>query len=174
VVVVRQDQAATIASVVPALEDSNPDIAEEGGDEFGPLPPVDRREAFTEALVLTGDQSLNGYSCFLALSDRAQKESGEFFFQPHTTSIVWGGQKILFVFQHHSGRFGLYYDVQCPGLVAAESGGRPFRTSTLLLKDRVFIPVPEELARNVVPGEGERIRLDVRCDVLYLDDGEDK
>jgi molecular chaperone HtpG len=172
VVVVRQDQAATIDSVVPALEDSNPDAAENGGDEFGPLPPVDRREAPTDALVLTGDQTLNGYSCFLALSDRAQKESGEFFFQPHTTSIVWGGQKILFVFQHHSGRFGLYYDVQCPRLVADKSGGRPFRTSTLLLKNRVFIPVPAELAHSVVPGEGERIRLDVRCDVLYLDAGE--
>lgn len=171
VVVVRQDQAATIASVVPAIEDSNPDVGEDGGDEFGPLPPVDRREASTDALVLTGDQSLNGYSCFLALSDRAQKETGEFFFQPHTTSIVWGGQKILFVFQHHSGRFGVYYDVQCPGLVADESGGRPFRTSTLLLKNRVFIPIPAELARSVVPSEGEHIRLDVRCDVLYLESG---
>jgi len=171
VVVVRPEQAASIASVVPALEDSNPDVADQG-DEFAPLPPVDRRETFTDALILTGDQSLNGYSCFLALSDRAQKESGEFFFQPHTTSIVWGGQRILFVFQHHSGRFGLYYDVQCPGLVADESGGRRFRTSTLLLKNRVFIPIPSELAHSVTPGEGQRIRLDVRCDVLYLDDGE--
>jgi molecular chaperone HtpG len=62
--------------------------------------------------------------------------------------------------------------VQCPGLVADESGGRRFRTSTLLLKNRVFIPIPSELAHSVTPGEGQRIRLDVRCDVLYLDDGE--
>jgi molecular chaperone HtpG len=25
--------------------------------------------------------------------------------------VVWGGQKVLFVFEHHSGEFGLYYDV---------------------------------------------------------------
>jgi len=170
VVVVRPDQAATIASVVPALEDSYPDVAEQGDDEFGPLPPVDRREAATDALVLTGEETLNGYSCFLSLSDQAQKEAGEFFSQPHTTSVVWGGQKIFFVFQHHSGRFGLYYDVQCPGQVANESGGGPFRTSTLLLKDRVFIPVPSALTDSVVPRKGERIRLDVRCEVLYLGD----
>jgi molecular chaperone HtpG len=167
VLIVRQ--SADISAVVPGLEDSNP---EPGNDEFGPLPPVDRREASTDALVLAGKESLNGYHCFLALSDRAQQQYGEFFLQPHTTAIVWGGQKVLFVFEHHSRRFGLYYDVQCPGLVDATSGGRPFRTSTLLLKNRVFIPVPGEIASTFIPGEGERVRLEVRSDVLYLDRSE--
>jgi molecular chaperone HtpG len=36
------------------------------------------------------------------------EERGEFFLQPHSTSVVWGGQKVLFVFEHHSGQFGLY------------------------------------------------------------------
>ncbi len=39
--------------------------------------------------------------------------------QPHQTSVVWGGQKVLFIFQHHSGRFGLYYDLQTSGVVSA-------------------------------------------------------
>jgi molecular chaperone HtpG len=165
--VVVVGQAGSLDAVVPALEDSNPSDEDET-EEFDPLPPVDRREASTDALVLTGG-SLNGFSCFLALSDRALKDSGEFFFQPHTTSIVWGGQKILFVFQHHSKRFGLYYDVQCPGLVASESGGRPYRTTTLLLKNRIFIPVPAEIVHSIVPSEGQKIRLEVRSDILYLE-----
>jgi len=37
VVVVRPEQAASIASVVPALEDSNPDVADQG-DELRPAP----------------------------------------------------------------------------------------------------------------------------------------
>jgi molecular chaperone HtpG len=170
VVVVRPDQAATLSSVVPALEDSSPsDDETDDGDGFAPLPPVDRREASTDALLLTGTEALNGYSCFLALTERAHQQNGEFFFQPHSTSVVWGGQKILFVFQHHSGRFGLYYDIQCPTLVAPTSGGGPFRTSTLILANRIFIPVPAEIAHNFIPGEGERIKLEVRSDVLYLE-----
>src|SRR3954466_10127302 len=96
-------------------------------------------------------------------------ESGDFFYDAHRTSIVWGGQKILFVFQHLSGRFGLYYDVQCPRLVSDTSGGGAFRTSTLLLENKIFIPVPAALMHNVVPQEGQKIKLDVRCDVLYMD-----
>src|SRR6185295_15860260 len=104
----------------------------------------------TDALVLTSSEPFNGYKCFLALNERAHQQNGAFFFEPHTTSIVWGGQKVLFVFQHHSGRFGIYYDVQCPGLVGPKSGGGPFRTSTMVLKNRVFIPVPDEISKNFI------------------------
>ncbi len=167
VVVVEPGQAAELSSVVPGIEDSQP---EQDGDEFGPLPPVDRREAVTDALVLAGDRALNGYSCFLAISDRARRQYGDFFLQPHTTSVVWGGQRVLFVFLHHSRRFGLYYDVQCQQLVEATSGGGPIRSSTLLLQDRVFLPVPSEVAANFIPRERERIRFEVRADVFNQDD----
>ncbi len=39
--------------------------------------------------------------------------------QPHQTFVVWGGQKALFIFQHHFGRFRLYYDLQTSGGVSA-------------------------------------------------------
>jgi molecular chaperone HtpG len=169
VVEVGRDQATTLRSVLPILEDSDPSPDEAPGGSYGPLPPVDRRETETEALILTTEEAFNGYSCFLALSDRVVQQNAEFFFQPHATSVVWGGQKILFVFQHHSGRFGLYYDVQCPGLVADVSGGGPYRTSTILLKNRIFIPVPLEIAHNVTPDMEQLIRLEVRSDILYLE-----
>lgn len=50
---------------------------------------------------------------------RLREERGDFFMQPHQTSVVWGGQKVLFIFQHHSRRFGLYYDLQTSGVVSA-------------------------------------------------------
>ena len=79
-------------------------------------------------------------------------------------------EKSVFVFQHHSGQFGLYYDVLCPGLVGEASGGGPRATSTILSRDRTFIPVPDEIAETFIPEAGERKRLEVRCDILYLDD----
>ncbi len=50
---------------------------------------------------------------------RLREERGDFFMQPHQTFVVWGGQKALFIFQHHSRRFRLYYDLQTSGGVSA-------------------------------------------------------
>ncbi len=74
----------------------------------------------------------------------------------------------MFVFQHHSGRFGLYYDILCPGLVSESAGGGPRVTSTILTKGRTFIPIPLEIAEAFLPKAGERKRLEVRGDILYL------
>jgi len=83
--------------------------------------------------------------------------------------VIWGGRKVIFVFQHHSRRFGLYYDILCPRLVGEESGGGPRSTSTILTKNRMFIPIPDEIAETFLPKENERMRLEIRCDVLHLD-----
>lgn len=165
---VSSSGTASVSSVVGEIttetEDDNlpdPHVAQ---------PSIDRREEVTDALILTNETPINGYTCFLALSDRVQKEKGDFFLQPHLTEVVWGGRKVILIFQHHSGRFGLYYDILCPGLVAAESGGGPRVTSTILTRDRTFIPIPSELAGDFLPEMGERKRLEVRADILYLED----
>ena len=155
--------SASVSSVLPYVES---DTAE--GSELDPLPGIDRRESSTNARILTSDSPLNGYDCFLALSDRVQQEKGDFFLQPHTTEVVWGGRKVVFVFQHHSLQFGLYYDILCPGLVGT-SGGGPQRTSTILTHDRTFIPIPQEIAAQFLPDVGSRMRLEIKCDVLYLE-----
>ena len=157
---------ALLQSVVGGLEDETG--ASAIPDSFDAVPGIDRRESETSALILTSDYPVNGYTCFLSLSDRVQREKGEFFLQPHTTEVVWGGRKVVFIFQHHSGRFGLYYDILCPALVGTASGGGPRLTSTILTKGRTFIPVPDEIANDFLPKAGERKRLEVRCDILYL------
>lgn len=138
----------------------------------GAAPPILRTDISSDAKLLTidsGDETVKGYRCFVAISDRAREERGEFFLQPHATSVVWGGQKVLFVFEHHSGEFGLYYDLQTGQVVSAESGGGPFATATIVLRDKIFIPVPEQLAAAFVPKPGERKRFEVKSDLLYTD-----
>ena len=80
-----------------------------------------------------------------------------------------GGQKALFIFEHQSGRFGLYYDLQTPGLIAQQSGGGTFETCTIVMKNRIFIPLPETLRNSFLPQGNEKKRLEVRCDILYID-----
>lgn len=170
VVDVSSMSTAPLSSVVNELGDQTAE--EVAPDSFDARPGIDRREEETSALILTSEEPVNGYTCFLSLSDRIQREKGDFFLQPHSTEVVWGGRKVIFIFQHHSRRFGLYYDILCPGLVGTASGGGPKVTSTILAKDRTFIPVPNEIVNDFLPVAGERKRLEVRCDILYLGDGD--
>ena len=77
---------------------------------------------------------------------------------------------MIFVFQHHSKRFGLYYDILCLDLSNSSSGRGSRVTSTILTKNRTFIPIPHEIAESFLPKADERKRLEVRCDILYLEE----
>lgn len=165
---VSPDGEAPLSSVI---REPRSDLSQEAlADPFAAIPGIDRREEATEALILTSETPVNGYRCFLAITDRVQRDKGHFFLQPHSTDIVWGGRKVMFIFQHHSKRFGLYYDILCPGLVGSGSSGGPRTTATILTKRRTFIPLPDEIAQGFLPEANERKRLEVRCDILYLSD----
>ena len=163
---VSPDGTASLSSVI---REPRSDVSQETlPDPFAAIPAIDRRDEATDALILTSEAPVNGYRCFLAITDRVQRDKGHFFLQPHSTDIVWGGRKVMFVFQHHSKRFGLYYDILCPSLVGSGSSGGPRTTATILTTKRTFIPIPEEIAQDFLPEADERKRLEVRCDILYL------
>jgi molecular chaperone HtpG len=173
--VIEASAASTVSAVVPDVIENAESLAQAqdtvNTDMSEARPPIQRLDVPTECKLLTvpsNEPALNGYRCFLALSDRVREDRGDFFLQPHKTSVVWGGQRALFVFEHHSGKFGLYYDVQSQEMIAAASGGGSFVTSTLVLKNRIFIPIPPEIEPAFIPGPEERKRLHVRCDLLYI------
>ncbi len=153
--VIQNEQ--TIAPVVPAEE------------SLDAVPAITRIEISCSAKILTipdTEPSLRGYRCFLAITDRVRQDLGTFFLQPHKTSVVWGGQKALFIFLHHSGRFGLYYDLQTRDMIATETGGKPTASCTMVLKDRIFIPIPDAIKASFVPTAGEKKRFEVKGDIL--------
>ena len=141
---------------------------------LGAAPAISRTEIACDAKVLTlgpTDAALKGYRCFLAMTEQARKERAEFFFQPHKTSVVWGGQRVLFIFLHHSERFGLYYDLLTHGTLATEGGGGPYPTCSIVLEDNIYVPIPEPIAVRFVPTAGERKRFYVRHDILRVSEG---
>jgi molecular chaperone HtpG len=175
--VIETSSTSTVRAVVPDVID-NAEALEQAGDAQNDReelcgvarPSIQRLGISTDSKLLTipdNEPALNGYRCFLAVSDRVREDRGDFFLQPHKTSVVWGGQRALFVFEHHSGEFGLYYDIQSQELVAEISGGGAFVTSTLVLKNGIFIPVPSEISVAFIPKSNERKRLSVKCDLLF-------
>ncbi len=167
--------AAPVRDVIPDVIDNEAtlgQVADAADAAHEPAPPIQRLDIETPRKLLTiedHEPALKGYRCFLALTDRVRREKGDFFLQPHRTSIVWAGQKALFIFQHHSGEFGLYYDVQTPDLVGQTAGGGSFETCTIVMKNRVFVPIPEQIQVSFLPGPSERKRLEIRCDILHID-----
>lgn len=157
---------ANLSSVVSIEENAHD--ADPTPDLYEPRPAIDRRETRTDALILTSDTPINGYTCFLSISDRVQKERGDFFLHPHSTEVLWGGRKVIFIFQHHSGDIGLYYDILCPGLVQAATGGGLHVTSTIVARDRTFIPIPEGLTVDFMPTADEKKRLAVKGEIIRL------
>ncbi|MER8482502.1 ATP-binding protein [Mesorhizobium sp. M1322] len=169
--VVDSAAAGPVRDVVPDVieNESSLPAAEPNHDA---LPPFERLDVRTDRKLLTiadNETPLKGYRCFLALTDKVWEEKGEFFLQPHRTSVVWGGQRALFIFEHHSEEFGLYYELQTQSPLSIKSGGGAFETSTIVMKNRVFIPIPPEIQASFLPASGEKKRFEIRCDILYID-----
>ena len=168
-------EAVNADEVVPDVIQNEQAFAEvvDTAQNLEPSPGITRIELSSVHKLLVideNDTALRGYRCFLTITDKVRNEMGEFFLQPHFTSIVWGGQKTLFIFMHHSREFGLYYDLQTREMVSAPSGGGVYPTCSIVLKDRVYIPIPEEISASFVPNPGEIKRFEVRADILRASD----
>ncbi|WP_428003582.1 ATP-binding protein [Acidovorax sp.] len=165
--------AEVIPDVVPNEQATHLPTDGDTAESFEAAPAITRSEVLsgsTKLLTIPADQpDLRGFRCFVALSEKIRSDMGEFFLQPHKTSIVWGGQKVLFIFMHHSGEIGLYYDLQTRDSISENAGGGSFQTSTIVLKDAIYIPVPKAIESSFIPVAAERKRFEIRADILRVD-----
>ncbi|MEL6960239.1 MAG: ATP-binding protein [Pseudomonadota bacterium] len=166
---------AELADVVAnerSLKEASPETYESGVSSDVAAPPILRLDQSSSAKLLTledDEPPFRGSRDFIALTDKCRSEYGEFFLEPHKTSCVWGGQRVLFIFLHHSGQYGIYYDFQTQVPVDVQPGGGAFSTATFVLKNKIFVPIPTVIARNFRPVEAERKRFDIRFDLLRVD-----
>lgn len=144
---VRKDQVGSVEEELPGIV-ASPDGAP-SGSSFEAAPPIIRADIITPMKVLTvgaEHAKLNGFQMFLALSDRLARSEGEFLRQPHTTKLMWGSHRVIYVFTDATGELSLYYDIKLREPLQTETtGGAMFPTTTIITKDRIFVPVPKEL-----------------------------
>ena len=139
---------------VGSVEEEIPDIIGAAApappaNEFEAVPPIVRDDIKSDMKVLTvADEypKLNNFQMFLALSDRVVKREGEFLNWPHTTKLIWGAHRIIYIFTDATGDLSLYYDIELKTpLETDQTGGAMFPTTTIVTKNRVFVPVPRNL-----------------------------
>ncbi len=150
-----------------------PPRMQEDETEFSPRPPILREEITSEMKTLLADvkyPQLNNFSLLLGLSDRLMREYADFFRTPHTTRILWGGHRVIYIFSEPTGRLSLYYDVELrEPLEESAAGGSLFPTTTLITKKRIFVPVPDPLVDAFKITSGPR-EFYVRFDLLVAKD----
>ena len=89
---------------------------------------------------------LNNFQMFLALSERLTKVEGEFLHWPHTTKVIWGSHRVIYIFADEDGEVSLYYDIELKApLDSAQTGGSPLPTTTIVTGNRIYVPVPREI-----------------------------
>ena len=163
---VTRDQVGTVNQEVPGIVGGEHPVS---GDADDAAPPIIRADVESEMKVLTiGEEhpSLSGHRMFLALSDRLVVEQGEFMHWPHTTRLIWGRHRVTYIFTEATGRLSLYYDIELESpLDSEQTGGAMVPTATIVTKNRVFVPVPDNLhtAFEITNGEKEFV---VRFDTI--------
>jgi molecular chaperone HtpG len=169
---VSREQVGRIESIVPDVMRSPVVPSAEEGAELTASPPIIRDDVSSDLKILTTDEKhpqLNGFTMLLGLSDRLMQTEAEFFRRPHTTRILWGGHRVVYIFTEPTGGLSLYYDIELrePIDLSKTSGGM-FPTTTLITKKRIFVPVPDALAEEFRIGAGPK-EFFVRFDILSGD-----
>lgn len=170
--IVSRDQVGPIENEVPGIAESPVTQPADAGLEFGPCPPIIRDSILSDMKILTTSKKyplLNNFTMLLGLSDRLMRTEAEFFRTPHTTRILWGGHRVVYIFTEATGRLSLYYDIELREPIEhAKAGGGMFPTTTLITKKRIFVPVPDMLAEEFKIAAGPK-QFFVRFDVLSSD-----
>jgi molecular chaperone HtpG len=116
--------------------------------DFEPAPSILRLDTNTQYKILATDEEsdIEGYRSFVALSERLDRDYRDFFFQPHTTRVIWSMHKIIYIFTHASGSLTLYYEMELRKKLSDNAtGGRAVKTATIVTQNRIFVPIISEL-----------------------------
>jgi molecular chaperone HtpG len=167
---VSAEQVGTIEREIPDVARAPAEIiVHQAEAEYAPAPPIVREEITSNMKVLTTAAAyplLNSFTMLLGLSDRVVREFSEFFRWAHTTRVIWGGHRVVYIFTDSTSKVSFYYDIELKTpLDATKASGRVLPTTTLITKYRIFVPVPDELKSAFAITEGAK-EFYVRFDTL--------
>ena len=131
-----------------------------------PMPSIMRQNIKTDAKLLeTSEDSplLHNYKRFLSVTPKMYNEYLSFFFYPHTTRVIWSMHRIIYIFSLRDGMYNLYYDMELTKHIDSNlTGGMALFSTTIVTKNKLFIPVPPPLYDYFTVKE-EPLKFSIRC-----------
>ena len=168
---VNQHQVGDMEQEIPSITQTNTITDETPKNDPGlPMPPIKVLANDTKMKILKTSQpypQLNNFTHFIALSDIVFEKQLDFFLDPHTTKVMWGMHKIVYIFTHASGQLTLYYEIELKNnrLADGMTGGQQLPTTTVLSKNRIFVPIEPSLIPYFDFKE-EKLEFYVRYDLI--------
>ena len=120
----------------------------QGELEIIPMPPILCLDVDTKLRILKTDVCtpvLQNNRMFMALTDKMVNHKRIFFTNPHTTRIIWSMHRLIYIFTDAYNKNTLYYDLELTRKIPDTTGGRTIRSATIITKDKIFVPIVEEL-----------------------------
>jgi molecular chaperone HtpG len=162
-------QVGTIESEIPSIIDT--DLSEEAIDSLAPFPPIIRLSTNSPKKILSTDKpyhQLNDFVLFISLSDKVYRSHKDFFLEPHTTKVIWSMHRVVYIFTHASNKLSLYYDLELKERLGNETtGGCQIPTTTVVIANQIYIPIPNDLKDYFEVKEGPKefyVRYDIIAD----------
>lgn len=155
---VNARNVGSVSDVLGGFLDPKPNIHKNDIDPWIPMPPIMRLDKKIDFKVLRTDATnhdLNNIKLFLSLSDKLYRDYAEFFYQPHTTNVIWSMHRIIFFFTHASNNLTLYYQLDLDKPLGNNvKGAKTIPTTTIITKNKIFIPIVDEMVDyfNVTEG----------------------
>jgi len=146
---VTRRQVGQIENAIPTVNSPNVPSAVPAIDLSQPRNAIVREDLSSDFKILSTSNNyplLNGFQLFISLSDKLFKREKLFFKSAHTTKIIWAGHKVIYVFDNPTANMVLYYDIELKSPLEQNlTNGKLIPTTTIIMKNKIFVPVPEEL-----------------------------
>lgn len=150
---INPSQVGDVSSVISNIENNSLNNSIEAtknlaSEEIIPMPPILCLDVETKLRVLkTAIETpvLQNNKMFMALTDKMVHQKRIFFSNPHSTRILWSMHRLIYIFTDALGKNTLYYDLELTRKIPDTTGGKSIRSTTIITKDRIFVPIVPEL-----------------------------
>lgn len=150
---INPSQVGDVSEVLASVQDnflvnSESNKKPQGEMEIIPMPPILCMDVETKLRILKTEECtpvLQNNRMFMALTDKMVSHKRIFFTNPHTTRIIWSMHRLIYIFTDAYNKNTLYYDLELTRKIPDTTGGRTIRSATIITKDKIFVPIVEEL-----------------------------
>lgn len=171
---INQSQVGDVAEVVSSITDqviAQSDAIKKSVAQLETiaLPPILCLNVETKLRILKTDEItpvLHNNRMFMALTDRMVNSKRIFFTNPHTTRVIWSMHRLIYIFTDQFNKYTLYYDLELTKKIPNSTGGKTIPSTTIISKDKIFVPIVEELYEYFHLNMDDRLKFYVHFDEI--------
>lgn len=174
---INPSQVGDVSEVITNIENNSLNTSKEAvknvaNEDIIPMPPILCLDVQTKLRILkTGVVTpvLQNNQMFMALTDKMVNQKRIFFSNPHTTRIIWSMHRLIYIFTDALGKNTLYYDLELTQKIPDSTGGKSIRSTTIITKDKIFVPIVPELYDYFNLNVDEKLKFFVHFDEIEND-----